>query len=295
VKAIVVGAGGQVGWELRRQVPAGIELDALDRSALDLRDPELAARIAARAPGVIINAAAYTAVDRAESERELARAVNAEGAAAVARAAHATGARLVHISTDFVFDGSSPRPYRPDDPPNPLGEYGNSKLLGERAVTEETRGSAVIVRTAWVYSAHGHNFVKTMLRLMTERDTLRVVADQVGTPSWAHLLAAALWEIALRPEIEGPLHWTDLGVASWYDFAVAIQEEALALGLLDRPIAIEPIRSEDYPTPARRPAFSVLDKTLSLRLLRADRMHWREALRRMLRDLKTQRGLSTTS
>jgi dTDP-4-dehydrorhamnose reductase len=295
VKAIVVGAGGQVGWELRRQVPAGIELDALDRSALDLRDPELAARIAERAPDVIINAAAYTAVDRAESERELARAVNAEGAAALARAAHATGARLVHISTDFVFDGSSPRPYRPDDPPNPLGEYGTSKLLGERAVTEETRGSAVIVRTAWVYSAHGYNFVKTMLRLMTERDSLRVVADQVGTPSWAHLLAAALWEIALRPEIGGPLHWTDLGVASWYDFAVAIQEEALALGLLARPIAIEPIRSEDYPTPARRPAFSVLDKTLSLRLLGAERMHWREALRRMLRELKTQRGLSTTS
>lgn len=287
MKVIVIGAGGQVGWELQRTVPAGVELDALGRAALDLRDPELVSGIAARAPEVIINAAAYTAVDAAESEPALARAVNAEGARFVARAAHAAGARLVHISTDFVFDGASSRPYRPEDQPNPLGEYGISKLLGERAVTEETRGGAVIVRTAWVYSAHGHNFVKTMLRLMTERDSLRVVADQIGTPSWARLFAGALWEIALRPEIAGPLHWTDLGVASWYDFAVAIQEEALALGLLARPIAIEPIRTEDYPTPARRPAFSVLDKTASLASLRAERLHWREALRRLLRELKT--------
>jgi dTDP-4-dehydrorhamnose reductase len=143
----------------------------------------------------------------------------------------------------------------------------------------------VIVRTGWVYSAHGGNFVKTMLRLMEERERLAVVADQVGTPTWAKLLAAALWEVAQRPELGGILHWSDLGVASWYDFAVAIQEEALARGLLERAVPLAPIRTEDYPTAARRPAFSVLDKSLALAALAAPRMHWRAALRAMLDDL----------
>jgi dTDP-4-dehydrorhamnose reductase len=147
----------------------------------------------------------------------------------------------------------------------------------------------VIVRTAWLYSAHGANFVKTMLRLMRERDRLGVVADQVGTPTWARLLAAALWELALKPRLCGTLHWTDLGVASWYDFAVAIQEEALARGLLERAVPIEALRTEDYPTPARRPAYSVLDKTRALAALEAPRMHWRAALRAMLDELAPTR------
>ena len=156
----------------------------------------------------------------------------------------------------------------------------------ELRVLEESRGSAVIVRTAWVYSAHGANFVKTMLRLMAEREQLGVVADQVGTPTWARLLAGALWELALRPEIGGILHWTDLGVASWYDFALAIQEQALLRGMLARAVPINPIRTEDYPTPARRPAYSVLDKTRSLQELHCPRMHWRMALGAMLDDLQ---------
>jgi dTDP-4-dehydrorhamnose reductase len=286
MRVLVTGVTGQVGWELVRSAPAGVELDAADRSAIDLAGTDVTERVLARRPDVIINAAAYTAVDRAENEAELARRINGDGAAAVARAAHALGARLVHVSTDFVFDGSASRPYAPDAAPAPLGSYGASKLAGERLVGEATAGAAMIVRTGWVYSAHGSNFVKTMLRLMGERERLGVVADQVGTPTWAKLLAGALWEAALQPGLRGILHWSDLGVASWYDFAVAIQEEALPRGLLARAVPVAPIRTEDYPTPARRPAFSVLDKTDTLAALAAPRMHWRAALRAMLDDLR---------
>ncbi|MBP6381367.1 MAG: dTDP-4-dehydrorhamnose reductase [Pseudomonadales bacterium] len=286
MKVLVTGANGQVGWELARRVPAGVTLDATDRTLLDIAADDAGACVLARRPDVIINAAAYTAVDRAESEAALAHRVNAQGAGAVARAARELGARLVHVSTDFVFDGSASRPYAPDCTPAPRGAYGASKLAGERRVLEESAGSAVIVRTAWVYSAHGGNFVKTMLRLMRERERVAVVADQVGTPTWAGLLAGALWELALRPDVGGILHWTDLGVASWYDFAVAIQEEALARGLLQRAVPVEPIRTEDYPTPACRPAYSVLDKSATLAALAAPRLHWRAALREMLDDLQ---------
>jgi len=285
MRVLVTGITGQVGWELVRSAPAGIVLDAADRSSIDLAAEDLSARVIARRPEVIINAAAYTAVDRAESEPDLAHRVNALGAAAIARAARELGARLVHVSTDFVFGGAASRPYAPDAPTGPIGSYGASKLAGEQLVQEESAGAALIVRTGWVYSAHGANFVKTMLRLMGERERLGVVADQVGTPTWARLLAGALWELALRPGPGGICHWSDLGVASWYDFAVAIQEEALARGLLARAIPVAPIRTEDYPTPARRPAFSVLDKTATLAALSVPRMHWREALRGMLDDL----------
>jgi dTDP-4-dehydrorhamnose reductase len=288
MRVLVTGATGQVGWELQRCVPEGVELDAVGRDTIDLAGTDVLARVLARAPELIINAAAYTAVDRAETEPALAYAVNAAGAGAIAEAARQLGARLVHVSTDFVFDGNASRPYATDHPSSPLGVYGASKREGEARVLEASRGAAVIVRTSWVYCAHGNNFVKTMLRLMAERDRLGVVADQVGSPTWARLLAAALWEIALDPGIGGMLHWSDLGVASWYDFAVAIHELACARGLLDpeRVLAIDPIATEDYPTPARRPAYSVLDKSRALRELRAPRLHWRAALGAMLDDLR---------
>jgi dTDP-4-dehydrorhamnose reductase len=287
MQVLVTGATGQLGHELARTVPPGIDALFLDRAALDLAAPDVEERVVAHAPRLILNAAAYTAVDRAESERELAFAVNGSGAGALARAAARLGARLVHVSTDFVFDGVASSPYLPGHAPAPVGAYGASKLEGERQV-RAALPDAIILRTAWVYSAHGANFVKTMLRLMGSRDRLGVVADQVGTPTWAKGLAAAVWELGLGSYAGLTLHWTDLGVASWYDFAVAIQEEALARGLLMRAVPVEPIRTEDYPTPARRPAWSVLDKTDTLALLASPREHWRAALRQMLDELKEQ-------
>ena len=242
-------------------------------------------------PSVVINAAAYTAVDRAESEQAAAFAVNADGPGHLARACAGLGARLIHVSTDFVFSGNACHPYQPADPTGPVSVYGESKLAGEQQVREALGEQSVIVRTAWVYSRVGHNFVKTMLRLMAERDSLSVVADQVGTPTWARGLAEALWRIVDKPEIAGTLHWTDAGVASWYDFAVAIAEEAHAQGLLARPVAVKPIATADYPTPAARPAWSVLDKTASWQQLGCDGMHWREALRAMLADWKAHGGV----
>jgi dTDP-4-dehydrorhamnose reductase len=284
-KVVVTGAGGQLGRELVACAPP-VELVALGRDALDIADAgAVLERLAALAPALVINAAAYTAVDRAEAEPELARQVNALGPANLARACHTLGARLIHVSTDFVFDGRASRPYRPDDATGPLGVYGQSKLEGEQALMEALPG-ALIVRTGWVYSRHGANFVKTMLRLMAERDALAVVCDQVGTPTWAAGLAAALWRFAAQPELAGIYHWSDAGVCSWYDFAQAIAEEALALGLLPRAIPLRPIPASDYPTPAQRPAYSVLDKGATWQALGVAGEHWRVQLRRMLNELK---------
>ncbi len=286
MKVLITGAGGQVGWELIRRAPANVEVCALDHGALDITDADaVLAVIETEKPDVILNTAAYTAVDRAESEPDTAYAVNEAGARHVATAAARVGARLVHISTDFVFDGKASTPYGPADAPGPLSVYGASKLAGERAVQDALGVAALIVRTSWVYSAHGRNFVKTMLRLMRERDSLQVVDDQIGTPSWAGSLAQALWVLARRGG-SGILHLGDAGVASWYDFAVAIAEEASAMELIPRAIPIAPIPAIAYPTPARRPAWSVLDKREGWRCAGTDPVHWRVALRDMLRDLK---------
>ena len=285
---LITGAGGQLGQELLRSVPAGVTAHGLTRAELDIADRDAVARaVSSLAPGVVINAAAYTAVDRAETEIAAAMAINAAGAENLARACVAGGARLIHVSTDFVFNGASSIPYTPDARPSPLGVYGQSKLAGEQRVRARMPG-AVIIRTAWVYSALGANFVKTMLRLMAERDALTVVADQIGTPTWAAGLAGALWQAAARRELSGIYHWSDAGACSWYDFAVAIAEEAQALGLLDVAPGITPIPGRAYPTPARRPAFSVLDKTDSWRELQLPPVHWRQNLRRMLAQLAEQ-------
>lgn len=290
MKVLITGAHGQLGLELVAAAPEGVQVTALTREALDITDARaVSARVAEAAPDAVINAAAYTAVDRAESERERAFAVNEVGAVNVATAAVRHGARLIHVSTDFVFDGRQSTPYEPSDAPNPLSVYGASKLAGEAGVRRQAGERALIVRTAWVYSAHGHNFVGTMLRLMAEKDELRVVCDQIGTPTWAAGLATALWA-ALETDARGVRHWTDAGVASWYDFAVAIQEEGQAAGLLDRAIPIVPIRANEYPTPAPRPACAVLDKSDAIDTFGQRPMHWRAALRRML--AKPERGIS---
>ncbi len=282
MKVLVAGANGQLGRTLADTAPQDVVLRCLDLPDFDITDEANVRRhVNAAAPDLIVNAAAYTAVDRAEDEQAPAFAVNAAGAGHLARAARETGARLIHVSTDYVFDGGANTPYAPDAECRPLGVYGKSKRQGEIAVLEVI-DNALVVRTAWLYSRYGANFVLTMRRLMAEREQLSVVADQVGTPTWTGTLAAAVWAAAARPEISGVYHWTDAGVASWYDFAVAIQEEAVALGKLARSIPIVPIRTADYPTVARRPAYSVLDCTRSWRDLEVTPIHWREGLRRMM-------------
>jgi dTDP-4-dehydrorhamnose reductase len=285
-KAVVVGAGGQLGRELVRCADPALECIPMQRAQLDIGDQQaVVARLGELAPQVVINAAAYTAVDSAESEPEAAHRANADGPACLARACAQLGARLIHVSTDFVFDGESAHPYPVDAPTSPLGEYGRSKLAGELAVRRALPG-ALILRTGWVYSGFGNNFVKTMLRLMAEREELAVVSDQVGTPTWARGLAGALWAAAARPGLSGTYHWSDAGVCSWYDFAVAICEEACELGLLARAVKIRPIPAAEYPTPARRPAYSVLDKASSWQDLELEGVHWRVQLRAMLKELK---------
>ena len=285
-KVLITGAGGQVGRMLLEMQPQDIETVACAHTDLDIGVGDAVRQCVARhRPAVIINAAAYTAVDKAESEPDAAQRINAEGARHLAAAARESGARLIHISTDFVFDGAASVPYRPDSPTHPLGVYGRTKRDGERAVLEEVLPEqSVIVRTAWVYAATGANFVRTMLRVMRANGAARVVADQVGTPTAARSLAQALWRIAGNPQIRGIHHWTDAGVASWYDFAVAIAEEGADLGLVSRDVAVTPIATSDYPTPARRPAYSVLDKS-SLAPHGLSPTHWRKRLRGVLKEI----------
>lgn len=279
MKVLVTGAKGQLGRALAARVPAGIDCLALDRGGCDLADPAaIRTALATHKPDAVINAGAYTAVDRAESEAELARAVNATAVGVLA----AYGAPLVQVSTDFVFGGSQSTPYRPEDARDPLGVYGASKAAGEDGAGDD----ACVVRTSWVYAAGGGNFVRTMLRLMRECDEVRVVADQIGAPTWASGLADTLWAL-LGKGARGMFHHRDAGAASWYDFAVAIQEEALVLGLLSRAVPVIPIATADYPTPARRPAYSLLDDSGTRALLGDRPPHWRVNLRKMLHEEKS--------
>lgn len=291
MKVLVTGANGQLGRALFATAPSSAELISVSREMLDIGDAAAVDEyVAACAPNWIINAAAYTAVDKAESDAVAARRVNAEGARHLAAAAARAGARLLHVSTDFVFDGTQSSPYAVTDTPRPLGVYGQTKLEGERAVTESTAGNAVIVRTSWVYDASGRNFVTTMLRLMRERSELGVVQDQVGVPTWSHSLAACCWSL-VQLDVQGATyHWTDAGVASWYDFAVAIMEEAVARGILAAPVSIRAIRTSEYPTPARRPAYSVLDRSAIESRGWKTAEHWRVSLRHALDALATGDG-----
>ena len=283
MKALITGANGQLGRALAACPPAGIELIALTSAQLDIGDrAAVDAAFVDHAPVIVINAAAYTKVDVAEEMPELADRVNHLGVAHLAQAAQRSGARMVHISTDFVFDGMASHPYATDAPTAPLNVYGATKLAGERAAGQ----NALIIRTSWLYSAYGNNFVATMLRLMRERPELRVVDDQVGTPTSARSLADAIWKLALTNNV-GVMHYSDSGVASWYDFAVAIMEEAIAIELLDQPIDIIPIPSSAYPTPAKRPHYSVLDKSDTIEALGYAPPHWRTSLRDVLEAIKS--------
>lgn len=281
MKILVTGKNGQLGRQLQKQVATNTTLTAHGRDSLDIADKDqVFAVIEREQPDIVINAGAYTAVDKAESEVEQAYLINAQGPENLAIACRESGIRLIHVSTDFVFDGKQSHPYCPQDERAPLGIYGASKARGEESV-QAILPEAVIVRTAWVYDREGGNFATTMLRLMEERNELSVVADQIGTPTWAGTLAKSLFAIAKAPRAKGVFHCTDAGVASWYDFAVAILEEGKAAGLLpeDKQVNIRPISTSEYPTPAMRPAYSVLDKTRLVKEVEMELKHWREVLR----------------
>ena len=297
MRVIITGAAGQLGQALRRLAPAKIgaaplELITTSRIGGDGSIPlDLADAAACQAlvqeyrPDWLINPGAYTAVDQAESEPELAQAVNAGAPAAFARALQATGGRLLQVSTDFVFNGAQGSPYRPDQPVDPLGVYGASKAAGEAAAAEcLAAGRLCILRTSWVYGPVGKNFLLTMLRLMREREQLGVVADQVGCPTATAGLAQACWAV-LEQGVSGVHHWSDAGAACWYDFAVAIAELGQAAGLLENPARINPITTADYPTPAQRPSYSLLDCTATRQALQRPPLHWREALRQVMSDV----------
>ncbi|MGK7913653.1 MAG: dTDP-4-dehydrorhamnose reductase [Synechococcus sp.] len=297
---LLLGADGQVGQELTQTLAPLGTVAAWGRQHLDLSQLDtIQPAISLNTPDVIVNAAAYTAVDRAESEPDLAHTINGKAVGEMAKVATVLGATLIHISTDYVFAGDASTPYQPTSEPKPLGEYGRSKLAGEEAVKTYCDRHC-IVRTAWVYGAKGTgNFVKTMLRLGKERSELRVVADQVGSPTWsldlAQAIASSIPALHTSPDraaspdqigTYGTYHYTNSGVASWYDFAVAIFEEAAQF----TDLAVErviPITTADYPTPAHRPHYSVLDTSTMSQLLGYQPPHWRQRLRSMLAELLT--------
>jgi dTDP-4-dehydrorhamnose reductase len=283
---LVLGGGGQVASAVVAAAPGHHQVVARTRAELDIGDARaIAGALAETKAEWLVNAAAYTAVDLAEDQAAQAIAVNDTAVGSLVEAASKAACRLVHLSTDFVFDGNSNRAYLPTDQTNPLSVYGRSKRGGELHALSGAGG--IVLRTAWVYAATGRNFVLTMLRLMREKERVNVVCDQIGAPTWAAGIAAAIWGLIEVAAPGGIYHWTDLGVASWYDFAVAIQEEALARGLLGRQVPITPIPSSAYPTRARRPAFSVLDTGSTRAMIQAPARHWRHNLRTMLDDLRT--------
>ena len=280
MRVLITGANGQLGSALQRLAPAAAEVSAIDVEDCDLTDiPMLRARLTVEAPDIILNAAAYTAVDRAETDEDRARAINADAVGAMVEAMAETGGRVVHVSTDYVFDGTAATPYAPDAPRNPQSAYGRTKAEGE----DHLRSQDLLVRTAWVYEVGGANFVRTMIRLMKDRDEIGVVADQTGAPTWATGLARTIWAL-VEKGATGTFHHCDDGVATWHEFAVAIAEEAHALGLIARIPTIRPITTADYPTPARRPAYSLLDSSATRALLGDAPVPWRENLRLMLKE-----------
>ena len=290
-RILVTGANGQLGSELRvlaehlSSDSGSLDFVFIDRGELDLTDAETVKKHFAENPfETIVNCAAYTAVDKAESEPELADAVNHRAVRMLAEIAKAQKIRLIHVSTDYVFDGTGCKPYVENDPTNPQGVYGKSKCDGEAAVLEINPENGIIIRTSWVYSSFGHNFVKTMLRLGKERKELGVIYDQVGTPTYARDLAGAILKIVQSPENENAesvavYHFSNEGVCSWYDFA----REIMRMTKLD--CNVRPILTEQYPTPAKRPHFSVVNKAKIKEAFEIEIPYWKEGLDHCLRQL----------
>ncbi|MFJ4390408.1 dTDP-4-dehydrorhamnose reductase [Pseudomonas soli] len=281
MKILVCGRHGQVALALQEALRGLGDVQRLGHDGFDMARPgQLRAVLRQMAPDLIINAAAYTAVDQAESETQLAHAINAEAPRVLAEEAARLGAPLIHYSTDYVFDGSKPAPYNEDDAPNPLGVYGRSKLAGEQAIIA-VAGEHLILRTSWVYSLHGRNFLLTMQRLLQERPQLKVVNDQIGAPTWAATLAASTRALIERwrngqAGAWGTYHLTAQGETSWFGFAQAIADQLKARG--QSCAELLPIPSSEYPTPARRPLNSRLDCSRLAREWHVSQPHWHDAL-----------------
>ena len=287
MKILVTGVTGQLGSEVAAEFKQrGHAVTATDRQSLDFMQPgQAAALIRSQQPDWVINCAAYTQVDKAESESAQAFTINRDTPAQLAQAVAECEGRMLQVSTDFVFDGTQTRPYVEDDATNPPGVYGRSKLEGEQAV-RHVLPDAVILRTAWVYGVHGHNFVKTMLRLMAGDKPLRVVSDQIGSPTWTTDIVAAIVALVDR-QAAGVFHFTAAGETSWHGFASAIMEEAAGIGFEINTDSVEPIPTAEYPTPATRPAYSVLNTEKIKPWLSAPMPGWRDSLRKMLQELYT--------
>lgn len=287
MKVLVTGGSGQLGSEVvRRLQRADHQVIAPHRNDMDLMQPDtLGQVIAHNRPDCVINCAAYTQVDRAEDEPQTAFTVNRDAPGRLAAAVADTGGRLLHVSTDFVFDGKQERPYRESDPAHPLSIYGRSKLEGEETVMRTLPG-AVILRTAWLYGVNGHNFVKTMLRVAQAGKPLRVVDDQTGSPTWAADVAGVILRL-VDDDAGGIFHYTSAGSTSWHGFACAILDEAADIGFDIRTRDVEPIPTTAYPTPAVRPAYSVLDTGKIESRLSLSMPDWRDSLKKMLEELHT--------
>ena len=287
MKIIVIGKSGQLASELAQYSTHEQEVVCLGRDDVNLQDISVITNaLIEHNASAVINASAYTAVDKAETDVENAFLLNAKAVGNLAQACKNLALPFVHISTDFVFHGDKCSPYLPGDEINPLGVYGSSKAQGEQLIADIYPERSTIIRTSWVYSTHGNNFVKTMLNLMATKPELGVISDQIGSPTYAKGLAEACIE-SLTNHVVGIHHFTDTGVASWFDFAVAIQNIALDLGLLDKKIAIKPITTAQYPTPAKRPHYSVMDKASLVNALPTlSLIHWQEQLKAMMIALK---------
>ncbi|WP_137817984.1 dTDP-4-dehydrorhamnose reductase [Pseudomonas sp. 2FG] len=290
MRVLITGARGQVGHELLRLAPEGFDTVGMGSTELDIADAaQVAAVVDEVQPQLIINAAAYTAVDKAESEQERSWAVNRDGVAHLAIAAERLGIALLHISTDYVFAGDAREPYRETDPTGPTGVYGASKLGGEVVLTANC-SRHIILRTSWVFGAHGNNFVKTMLRLGLEREELGVVADQHGCPTSAASIASVLWSLASQYRDRGALQWgtyhfSGTPACTWHEFALEIFRQAQELELLERLPHVRAIATADYLTPAKRPAWSVLDCNKLKNVYRIAQADWRVELATVLREL----------
>ena len=287
IKVMLTGKDGQLGKALIDKIPAGIEVVALGRQDLDLSNKEACHNaVLEHRPDWVLNAGAYTAVDRAESEPELAMAINAVAPEAFAQALGEVGGRLLQVSTDFVFNGTQAHPYHPDQTTDPISVYGTTKAEGERLVQKALPATSFcILRTSWVYGPVGNNFCLTMLRLhrlkSAQNETLNVVADQIGCPTSALNLACACWS-AINHGTNGIHHFSDAGAASWYDFAIAIGDAGVAAGIIDQSAKVVPITSSEYPTPAKRPGYSLLDCTATWIALELEINHWQKELSKVI-------------